>query len=287
MELYIKPSGDSFKKANTAIRLLDATSGPMSAPKPNLPVMKEPETPTTAPMVSKLTKNIRTIDTPIPRYFEAPNQINSWYAEGEYDLVAIFKMLKHEAYFLKATQKKLALLTKSGFSITSDDDEITEYMNNRWTMMFLQTGISFERIIRQLSYYLIACSNAFVIKVRDDDCQFASSFTKDGKEVKPIVGLFMPHPTTMKAKLKVVKDPKFKAYKMIIDKWIHTNRRGVMRLFEPEDVSHFTLFKEDGMILGCPEVIPVIDDIRTLRKIEEDIQLLIYRDLFPVIHYKV
>lgn len=273
MELYIKPSEQSFSKAKSAIKVLDSTAGPIAAPK--------------SPMVSKLAKNIKTIDTPVPRYFEAPNQINSWYAEGEYDLVAIFKMLKHESYFFKATQKKLALLSKSGFQLQSDDDQVTEYVTNRFVMMFLQTGISLERIVRQLGYYMIACSNAFIIKVRDPDCEYAQSYTKDGKEIQPVVGLFLPHPTTMKPKFRIEKDTKFKAYKMVIDKWIHTNRRGVMRLFDPEDVAHFTLHKEDGMILGCPEIVPVIDDIRTLRKIEEDIQLLIYRDLFPVIHYKV
>lgn len=275
MELMIKPSSETFDKASKIIKLMDSSPGSIGS--------------NTSPIVSKIAKQVKRVKEPVPRFFESPNQIVSYWAEGEYDLVSIFKLLKFEAFFSKATQKKVSQLIKSGFHVNSDDDEILEYFQNRFLTMFLSTGVSLDRLIKQLAFYLITCSNSFIIKVRDPDFEYASSYTIDGKEMHPIVGLFQPHPTTIKPRFKYVtfNSNGVRKNKLVLDKWVHVNRRGMMVVFEPCDVAHFTLFKEDGMIFGTPEVISVIDDIKTLRKMEEDIQLLIYRDLFPIIHYQI
>jgi len=273
MKLLIKPTEKAFQSASNIIKVMDKTESFSSS---------------SSRIVSKVAKDIKTIKPPVTRYFESPNQLTYMYAESEYDLVAVFKLLKHEAYFLKATQKKHGLLTKSGMSIHSDDDEKKKYINDRFKLMQLETGSSIDTVIKQVAFYLIAASNAFLIKTRSDDPKYGKSYKKDGKEMKPISGLFTVHPTTMKPKFKFIKDASQKTgIRLIIEKWVHTNRRGIQKEFDPDDIVHFTLYKEDGMVFGMPEIIPVIDDIRTLRKIEEDIQLLIYRDLFPIIHYKV
>lgn len=239
---------------------------------------------------SRVSKVISKLNEPIPRFFESPNQSQGYWSEGEYDLMAIFKLLKTEALFFKATQKKLTNAMKSGVGLHSDNDEVKAYINNRFQLMTLQTGISLPKIVKELMFYLIIASNAFVIKVRDKNFQHAQSYELDGKEMHPVVGLFIPHPTSIKPRFKWVRfdgaDGQIRNKLQLIN-WIFTNRRGVVNVFEPEDVAHFTLFKEEGMIFGTPEVIPVIDDIRTLRKMEEDIQLLIYRDLFPILHYQI
>lgn len=238
---------------------------------------------------SKMSKQLSKVKEPVPRYFESINQINNYWSEGEYDLVEIFKLLKFESYFFKATQKKQEQLTKSGFSIHSDNDEIKEYLDARFSLMELQTDLSLKAIINEISFYLIVCSNAFLIKTRDKDQQYARSYTIDGKEIFPVSGLFLVHPTSLKPRYKWVtfREGTSVRHKLELDAWVYVNKRGVLAEYDPEDVAHFTLFKEHGMTLGTPEVVSVIDDIRTLRKMEEDVQLLLYRDLFPILHYAV
>jgi len=271
MELKINPTPGQLDSAKRFLSLADST-------KSIIPVRS-------TPIISKLARNIKTVNAPVPRFFESPEQIaNS--SGSEYDLISVFKLLKYEPYFLKATQKKLGLLVKSGFQINSDNDNIKKYIDTRFSLMFLQTGCSLREIIHKLAYYLITCSNAFLIKVRDKNFQHATSYKLDGKEMHPVVGLFLAHPTSMKPRFKTQKMGKGK-YKLVIDKWVHFNSRGETAEFHPDDIVHFTTLREDGMIFGMPEVHPVIDDVRTLRKIEEDVQLLIYRDLFPVIHYSI
>lgn len=236
-------------------------------------------------VISKTLKNIRTIKAPVIRYFETYDQSSSYYCNGEYDLVPIFKLLKQEAFFSRAVEKKVALGTKSGFSIVSPNDEITDYFNKRFLVMQLQTGKTQREIIRNLLFYLFACNNAFLVKVRDPEFEFAKSYTIDEKEMHPVVGYFTVHPTTMKPRFKYKKESGI--VKLVLDKWIQTNLTGAIKEFSVEDVVHFTLNKEDGFLFAAPSILPVIDDIRSLRKLEEDISLLVYRDLFPIIHYTV
>lgn len=238
---------------------------------------------------SKLGKVLNKVKEPVPRYFESVNQLQGYYSEGEYDLIEIFKYLDHEAYFSQTVHKKLSLLTKSGFEVHSDDDNVKEYLKSRFSLMELQTGTSFKHIIDKLSFYLITCSNAFLIKTRDVNFEYATSYQVNNKEMQPITGYFLVHPTSLKPRYKFVKfmDDGQVKHKLELIQWLYVNKRGIIVTFDPEDVIHFALYKDDGMTFGRPEIIPVIDDIRTLRKMEEDVQMLAYRDLFPLIHYKI
>ena len=192
MELLIHPSNASMNKAKSMIKIMDKTQNFAS---------------TKAPLVSKLAKNIKTVKIPVARFFDSPAQVSSYFAEGEYDLVAIFKMLDYEAYFSKAVQKKIGLFSKSGFAIHCNNDEIKQYLDGRFKLMELQTGISLQQLIKKLSKYCIIGSNAFVIKVRDKNFDNASTYKLDGKDQQPVVGYFLAHPTTMKPRFKYVKDP--------------------------------------------------------------------------------
>lgn len=238
---------------------------------------------------SKLSKVLNKVKEPVPRYFESVNQLQGYYSEGEYDLIEIFKYLDHEAYFSQTVHKKLSLLTKSGCEVHSDDDNIKEYLLSRFSLMELQTGTSFKQIINKLAFYLIVCSNAFLIKTRDPNFEYATSYKVDNKDMHPVTGYFIVHPTSLKPRYKFVKfmDDGQVKHKLELIQWLYVNKRGILVTFDPDDVIHYALFKDDGMTFGRPEVVPVIDDIRTLRKMEEDVQLLAYRDLFPLIHYKI
>ena len=57
--------------------------------------------------------------------------------------------------------------------------------------------------------------------------------------------------------------------------------------FNPENIIHFYFNKREGYAVGTPDLVSVKDDIRALRRIEENIELLIYQHLFPLFHYKV
>jgi hypothetical protein len=63
--------------------------------------------------------------------------------------------------------------------------------------------------------------------------------------------------------------------------------RGKKKEFAPNRVVHFYLDRKTGFTMGTPILTPVKDDIRALRRIEENIDLLVYQHLFPMFQYKV
>jgi hypothetical protein len=59
------------------------------------------------------------------------------------------------------------------------------------------------------------------------------------------------------------------------------------RIFKPEDVIHISLDKKTGYTFGTPYILPVLDDVRALRKLEELTVMLASKEAFPLYHYKV
>jgi hypothetical protein len=95
--------------------------------------------------------------------------------------------------------------------------------------------------------------------------------------IKPIAGYFVAPAETMEFRLSGHK----------LQKWRQRMPDGETKEWNPRDVVHFHYGRKEGFIFGTPLTIPVVDDIRALRKIEENIELLIYQHLFPLFQYKV
>ena len=96
--------------------------------------------------------------------------------------------------------------------------------------------------------------------------------------MKPVAAYFVLPPETMEVDADEFGN---------IRKWRQMMPGGDYKDFRPDDIIHFKFDAKEGFIWGTPTIIPVIDDIRALRKIEENIELLVYQHLFPLFHYKI
>jgi hypothetical protein len=54
-----------------------------------------------------------------------------------------------------------------------------------------------------------------------------------------------------------------------------------------EDFVHITYHKKPGFTVGTPALLPALEDVRLLRRIEENVEELVETNLFPVYHYKI
>jgi hypothetical protein len=127
---------------------------------------------------------------------------------------------------------------------------------------------------------LIRVSNAFLVKVRNEQASGGRTrVTPEGKTLKPVAAYFPAAPETMNADVDT-DTGKVRAWRQMLPS-------GRYRDYSPDDVVHFTIDKREGFLFGIPSLIPVIDDIRALRQIEENIELLLYQHLFPLFQYKV
>jgi hypothetical protein len=62
---------------------------------------------------------------------------------------------------------------------------------------------------------------------------------------------------------------------------------GRRKEFPVTDVFHFYFDRDPGFLFGKPGLVPVYDDIRALRRIEEYSEIIIYKHAFPLIQYIV
>ncbi len=208
-----------------------------------------------------------------------PSQRRNVFDPPEYDLYEINRIADVESYVRQAFKKQVGLFLKEGFDYVSRNKRASKYIKTRFTQIAKATNIPHTELIRRLANNFISKSNAFLIKVRKLESSGGKVRTDiGGKELQPVAGYFLVPPETME----VDTDGSGKARA-----WRQRLPNGTIIPFKPEDVVHFTFDKKEGFTFGTPLLVPVIDDIRTLRKIEENIELLVSKHLFPIFQYIV
>jgi hypothetical protein len=233
--------------------------------------------PPPSPPISK----IKSIGPVTLSYAQAYSGSRGMYSPPEYDLAEIGVIEDVDAYVSQAFQKKLGLMFKEGFSFIGSDRKFLQYYKDRMDQMAQASNIPTSELLRRISASLIRTSNAFLVKVRRDESSGGElRKTAEGTQLKPVAAYFPAAPETMRVDLD--------AQTGKINGWRQELPGGSrFKDFRKEDVIHFTINKREGFIFGTPTLTPVIDDIRALRQIEENIELLVHQHLFPLFHYTV
>jgi hypothetical protein len=203
-----------------------------------------------------------------------------YFMPPEYDLVEIGKIEDTDSFVRQAFKKKEGLMFKEGLGLKGRNKDTVRYVKTRMAQIARATGIPTIQLLKRTARSLIRTSNAYLIKQRDRKASGGRSrITPEGQTLPPVAGYFPAAPEMMRVDL----DPETNE----ILGWQQILPDGRYKEFEPEDVIHFHIDRREGFFFGVPTLIPVIDDIRALRQIEENIELLLYQHLFPLFHYKV
>lgn len=208
-----------------------------------------------------------------------PNKRRGLFDCPEYDLYEISKIGDVDSYVHQAFKKKVGLFLKEGFDYVGANKQIVRYIKMRLQQIAIASNIGHNELIRRCATQFIKKSNAFLIKVRDTEASGgAVRIDINGKTLNPVAGYFPVPPETMEVDMDISGRP---------TRWRQKMPNGILKEFAPEDVVHFTFDRKEGLMFGTPILTPVVDDIRALRKIEENIELLIYKHLFPMFQYIV
>ena len=198
------------------------------------------------------------------------------------DFDMITEAIRRDSYLTQAVMKYTELIFKSGYSIVGKNEQALEYLDLRLGMMAVATGIPTRELWKGIAEDIVRYSNCFIVKARAKGGQglppginaMAVPPSKD-----PVVGYFRLPPQTIEISRDdtgtVIK------YKQEVD------GGGDAKEFRPEDMIHIKVNVPSGRAFGDPFIAPVLDDIRLLRKIEENAGLLMYRHIFPLLAYKI
>jgi len=238
-----------------------------------VPDVKAPVPQTKKPALMRLVKD------PVMRYRTTRSVGRGAFNPAEYDLAEIGRIEDTDSYVRQAFDKKVALMFKEGWDLTGKNLKTIRYTRTRFAQIARASGIPTRALFRSIGSSLIRKSNAFIVKVRNIDASGGEVRREPGKatSVKPVAGYFPVPAETMYYQLNGSR----------ITKWRQKMPNGEYKDYMPRDVIHIYYDRKDGFVFGTPTIVPVIDDIRALRKIEENIEMLVYQHLFPLFQYKV
>jgi len=203
-----------------------------------------------------------------------------------YDFDRIMQAVDTDSYVKQAVQKYKDLFWKEGWKITSENQEAVAYLHQRIDYMEMAMKRPFLDFLVELSDQLIKFGNVFIVKARGDLNQyFPTTLSPVGENnTLPITGYYLI-PTEQ---VRILRDRhnRPKSYMQQTDPMTYapTDRDPV---WSADRVIHLYLDRKPGRAFGTPFLANVLDDVVALRQMEEDIQNLVHRELFPLYKYVI
>ena len=209
-----------------------------------------------------------------------PTQSRTSFQIAEYNLGEISKVMDIESYVRQAFNKHVELCLKEGYDVTSRNEKATLYIKRRMREMAEVSGYTFEMLLRYIMQNIVAYSNSFLVKVRDFKRSSGMPVQRiGGPNLPPVATYFPMDPTSIRVKRDF--------HGKVLKYWQRVPGNPIMPQYIPENVIHIYYDKKEGFAFGTPYIVPVLDDIRSLRRMEENVEMLVTQHLFPLYHYVV
>ena len=235
---------------------------------------------------SKMNQSINIMDkittfkvrNPMLSYFAPTNGIDGSYRPHVYDLYEYGRIMDVESFVCRAFLKKRTLMFKEGYDLSSDNESNAKYIKKRLAEIAYVSGQTFDALIRETSHNLVVFHNAYMVKVRKLNSSSGVVRTVNKTPVQPVAAYFNLPPESVEVRVDSSGTPVMYRQKVQTGKYVEYPASAILHL-------HYN--KRTGFVMGTPPLEPVKDDILALRRIEESIETLIYKSLFPIIHVKV
>lgn len=201
-----------------------------------------------------------------------------------FDFDRIIQAIDTDSYARQATSKYKELFWKEGWNIVSENSEARGYILQRIDFMEAAMKKSFQEFLVDVADQLVKFANVFIVRSRGplQDYYPGRLFPPEGKD--PIIGYYII--PTERVEIMRNKNNKVLWYRQRVDMTglgsIDQSPR-----WRAEDVIHISVDRKPGRVFGTPFIVSAMDDIVALRQIEEDIQNLVHRELFPLYKFKV
>jgi len=204
---------------------------------------------------------------------------------ASYDFDRIIEAVDTDSYIKQGFLKYKELFFKEGWEIIGENQDAVNYLYQRIDLFEETMGRPFNDYLAEIVDSLIKFSNVFIVVARGN---IAPSFpgrlkTQDGQF--PISGFYTIPTETVRILRNKYNQPL--KYKQTLSDLPYTTDNLVDPVFDAKEVIHLYLDKKPGRAFGTPFIVSVLDDVIALRQIEEDVQNLIHRELFPLYKYKV
>ena len=201
-----------------------------------------------------------------------------------YNFDRIVQAVDTDSYVKQAISKYKDLFWKEGWQIVGENPEAVSYLYQRIDYMEMAMNRPFLDFLIDLSDQLFKFANVFFVKARADLTEYFPSSLKPITGAEPVVGYYLI--PTEQARILRDKHNRPKAYLQRTNPLTYapTDRDPT---WNADKVVHLAFDRKPGRAFGTPFLSNVLDDVVALRQMEEDIQNLVHRELFPLYKYRI
>ena len=199
-----------------------------------------------------------------------------------YDFERIMQAVDTDSYIKQALNKYKELFWKEGWQIVGENPEAVSYLYQRIDFMEMAMKRPFSDFLLEVSDQLFKYGNVFIVKARADISEYFPTKLNPVSAIEPIVGYYLI--PTEQVRIMRAKHNRPKLYQQRTDPLTYSpvNKNPV---WSADRVIHISFDRKTGRAFGTPFLASVLDDVIALRQIEEDIQNLVHRELFPLYKY--
>lgn len=201
-----------------------------------------------------------------------------------YDFDRIIQAVDTDSYVKQAISKYKDLFWKEGWQIVGENPEAVAYLYQRIDYMEMAMKRPFLEFLVDLSDQLFKFANVFIVKARADLAEYFPTKLTPISSTQPVVGYYLI--PTEQTRILRDKYNRPKSYQQQTDPLTYapTDRDPV---WSSDRVIHLFFDRKPGRAFGTPFIANVLDDVVALRQMEEDIQNLVHRELFPLYKYRI
>ncbi len=194
-----------------------------------------------------------------------------------YDLAECIKLLDTESYFAVSVDRHVELIMKEGYYFEGANPDAVAYVEKRCSEIAMISDQPFTDMCRELVRNTVTTANGIIVLKRDSSRSSGRRIRLWGRELDPISAVYLADPSSVAVRQNKTGRPY---------QWVQTIE-GDKKYWPHHDVIHIPLRKKTGFLFGTPYVIPVLEDIRALRKLEMMAEHVAHKFAFPLMHWKV
>lgn len=201
-----------------------------------------------------------------------------------YDLERISQAVDTDSYIRQAMNKYRELFWKENWTIVGENPEAVAYLYQRIDFLEMTMKRPFLDFLIEVSDQLFKYANCFIVKARGDISDYFPQKLMPVAAEQPIIGYYLI-PTEQ---VRILRDRfnRPKSYQQRTDPLTYSPSIKTP-VWTADRVIHMHFDKKAGRAFGTPFLTNVLDDVIALRQLEEDIQNLVHRELFPLYKYKI
>jgi hypothetical protein len=201
-----------------------------------------------------------------------------------YDFNRIIQAVDTDSYVRQAINKHKELFWKEGWEIIGENPEAVRYLYQRIDYMEMAMKRPFLDFLIEVSDQIFKFANVFIVKARGDISEYFPSTLEPMGGSQPVIGYYLI--PTEQVRILRDKHNRPRSYQQETDPLTYGPNVNDP-VWSADRVIHMSIDKKTGRAFGTPFLSNVLDDVVALRQMEEDIQNLVHRELFPLYKYRI